>query len=44
LEEVFEPYLLQSGYLDKTARGRVATEQSFQHFGKKRPDGNPRLF
>ncbi|MEK7702517.1 MAG: Holliday junction branch migration DNA helicase RuvB [Nitrospirota bacterium] len=44
LEEVFEPYLLQSGYLDKTARGRVATEQCFQHFGKKRSEGAPRLF
>jgi len=39
LEEVFEPYLLQSGFLDKTARGRMATEQSFNHFGKKHPQG-----
>jgi Holliday junction DNA helicase RuvB len=36
LEEVLEPYLLQSGYLDRTARGRIATEKSFAHFGKKR--------
>ncbi|MEK7286799.1 MAG: Holliday junction branch migration DNA helicase RuvB [Nitrospirota bacterium] len=43
LEEVFEPYLLQAGYLDKTARGRVVTEQCFKHFGKSKPDA-PRLF
>jgi len=36
LEEVFEPYLLQSGYLDRTARGRIATDQSYAHFGKSR--------
>ncbi len=35
LEEVLEPYLLQSGYLDRTARGRMATKQSFAHFGKQ---------
>ncbi len=45
LEEVCEPYLLQSGYLDRTARGRMATEQSFKHFGKIRADNAaPRLF
>jgi Holliday junction DNA helicase RuvB len=37
LEDVFEPFLLQSGYLDRTARGRMATDQSYVHFGKKRP-------
>ena len=36
LEEVFEPYLLQSGYLDRTARGRMVTDQTLTHFGKRR--------
>jgi len=46
LEEVFEPYLLQAGFLDRTARGRVATDQAFSHFGKNRnktPEGGPAL-
>ena len=34
LEDVHEPYLLQSGYLDRTARGRQITQQALQHFGK----------
>jgi len=39
LEDVHEPYLLQSGYLDRTARGRQITQKALQHFG-----GNPNLF
>ena len=31
--DVYEPYLLQLGYLDRTPRGRVATERAFQHLG-----------
>jgi len=34
IEDVYEPFLLQSGYLDRTARGRQATTKTFQHFGK----------
>ncbi len=34
LEDVYEPYLLQSGYLDRTARGRQITQKTLQHFGK----------
>ncbi len=34
LEDVHEPYLLQAGYLDRTARGRQVTQKTFQHFGK----------
>ena len=34
LEDVHEPYLLQSGYLDRTARGRQITQKSLRHFGK----------
>jgi Holliday junction DNA helicase RuvB len=31
--DVYEPYLLQLGYLDRTPRGRVATERAYQHLG-----------
>ena len=39
LEDVYEPFLLQSGYLDRTARGRQVTAKALQHFGE-----NPNLF
>ncbi|HJD86817.1 MAG TPA: Holliday junction branch migration DNA helicase RuvB, partial [Empedobacter falsenii] len=35
LEEVYEPYLIQEGYLMRTARGRVATEKAYKHIGVK---------
>jgi len=35
LEDVHEPYLLQAGYLDRTARGRQITQKALQHFGKR---------
>ena len=34
LEDVYEPFLIQSGYLDRTARGRQATLLAHKHFGK----------
>lgn len=34
LEDVYEPFLIQSGYLERTTRGRQATSRAFQHFGK----------
>ncbi|MDJ0716924.1 MAG: Holliday junction branch migration DNA helicase RuvB [Prochloraceae cyanobacterium] len=33
IEEVYEPYLLQIGYLNRTPRGRVATEDAYEHLG-----------
>ena len=35
LEEVYEPYLIQEGYLMRTARGRIATEKAYKHIGVK---------
>jgi holliday junction DNA helicase RuvB len=32
IEEVYEPYLIQLGFLDKTSRGRVATDRAFDYF------------
>jgi Holliday junction DNA helicase RuvB len=33
LEEAFEPFLVQNGFLERTSRGRVATPQTYRHFG-----------
>ena len=33
LEDLVEPFLIQSGFLDRTPRGRVATRQAWEHFG-----------
>jgi Holliday junction DNA helicase RuvB len=35
LEDVYEPYLIQQGYLEITSRGRMATEKAFTHYQKK---------
>jgi holliday junction DNA helicase RuvB len=36
IEEVYEPYLMQLGFLDRTPRGRMGTERAFEHFGVAR--------
>ncbi|HVF92529.1 MAG TPA: Holliday junction branch migration DNA helicase RuvB [Blastocatellia bacterium] len=33
IEEIYEPYLIQIGFLDRTPRGRVATRAAYDHFG-----------
>jgi Holliday junction DNA helicase RuvB len=38
LEEVYEPFLIQQGFLQRTPRGRVATVQAYKHFNIKPPD------
>ena len=38
LEDVIEPYLIQQGFLARTARGRIATRSAWQHFGLKMPE------
>lgn len=35
LEDVYEPFLIQSGFIKRTPRGRVATQLAYEHFGKK---------
>ena len=37
IEEVYEPYLMQLGFLERTPRGRMATERAYQHLGLKSP-------
>ncbi len=36
IEEVYEPYLIQLGFLDRTPRGRLATDRAFEYFGVER--------
>jgi len=33
IEEVIEPYLIQLGFLERTAKGRVATKKAYEHLG-----------
>lgn len=37
LEDVYEPFLLQQGFLARTARGRMATEKAYEHLGVPQP-------
>ncbi len=37
IEDVYEPYLLQEGFLMRTPRGRIATARAYQHLGRKPP-------
>ena len=37
LEDVYEPFLIQSGFLNRTPRGRVATVRAYEHFKRKLP-------
>ena len=38
LEEVYEPYLIQEGYLARTPRGRIAMDLAYEHLGRKAPN------
>jgi Holliday junction DNA helicase, RuvB subunit len=39
IEEVYEPFLVQNGFLQRTPRGRMATAQAYRHFGYTLPGG-----
>ncbi len=41
IEDVLEPFLIQQGFLMRTARGRVATKTAYQHFGLAAPQRDP---
>ena len=41
IEDVLEPFLIQQGYLMRTARGRLATAASYAHFGLTQPAAGP---
>ena len=44
LEDVYEPYLVKEGFVDRTSRGRVATRRAYEHFKKTYPQGQAPLF
>jgi len=44
LEEVYEPFLIQEGFLMRTSRGRECTELAYKHLGKTNYKGNDTLF
>ncbi len=44
IEEVYEPFLIQEGYLARTPRGREVTEKAYKHLGKLRNRGSSDLF
>lgn len=44
IEDIYEPFLLQIGFLERTPRGRIATEHAYRHFGLKRTDPQKKLF
>ena len=44
IEELYEPYLIQIGFLHRTPRGRMATPLAYQHFGIKPSSNQNRLF
>ena len=44
IEEVYEPFLIQEGYLMRTPRGREATENAYKHLGRIKGGSHPDLF
>jgi len=44
IEDIYEPFLIQAGFLDRTPRGRVATARAYQYFGLTPPEKDPRLW
>ena len=44
IEDIYEPYLIQIGFLDRTPRGRVATPRAYEYFGLTAPGRDSRLW
>ena len=44
LEEVYEPFLIQEGFMQRTPRGREVTAKAYKHLGKSRPSDTGNLF
>ncbi|MGH2775798.1 MAG: Holliday junction branch migration DNA helicase RuvB [Actinomycetota bacterium] len=44
IEDVYEPYLMRLGFLQRTPRGRIATRAAFEHLGETIPEAAIRLF
>jgi holliday junction DNA helicase RuvB len=44
IEDVYEPYLMQIGFMERTPRGRVATDAAYTHLGIAKKEKQPKLF
>jgi holliday junction DNA helicase RuvB len=44
IEDIYEPFLIQIGFLDRTPRGRVATARAYEYFGLQAPGKDTRLW
>ena len=44
IEDIYEPFLIQAGFLDRTPRGRVATARAYEYFGLTAPGRDNRLW
>ncbi len=44
IEDIYEPFLIQIGFLDRTPRGRVVTARAYEYFGMTAPDRDGRLW
>ena len=44
IEDIYEPFLIQAGFLDRTPRGRVATARAYEYFGLTAPEKDSRLW
>ena len=44
IEDIYEPFLIQAGFLDRTPRGRVATARAYEYFGLTVPGKDSRLW
>jgi Holliday junction DNA helicase RuvB len=44
IEDIYEPFLIQAGFLDRTPRGRVATPRAYEYFGLQPPKKDSRLW
>jgi Holliday junction DNA helicase RuvB len=44
IEDIYEPFLIQAGFLDRTPRGRVATSRAYEYFGLTAPGRDSRLW
>ena len=44
IEDIYEPFLIQIGFIDRTPRGRVATARAYEYFGLQAPRKDSRLW
>jgi len=44
IEDIYEPFLIQNGFLDRTPRGRIATARAYQYFGLTEPNRDAQLW